>query len=166
MPDLKLTQEKLPLRAAMEARDGAAVVEAFAPDAVLHSPLTDGLTFTGREQIGAVIEVILEVFEEFRYTDEARTENGAFLVARAKIGGLDIEMVNHLIFDVDGQVEQDTVFFRPLPAAAMALKMIGSGLARRKGPAWAALLSALSSPLAFMTRSGDRVGVRLIRAVL
>ena len=40
---------KLPLRTAMEARDHAAVVQAFAEDAVLLSPITGKLAFEGRE---------------------------------------------------------------------------------------------------------------------
>ena len=59
-----------------------------------------------------------------------------------------------------------TVFFRPLPAAAVALRLIGVGLVRPGRPARAALLSALARPLAFATGMGDAIGVRLIRPVL
>ena len=36
----------------MEARDRAAVVSAFAEDAVLRSPFTPSLVFTGRDELG------------------------------------------------------------------------------------------------------------------
>ena len=54
MSTLAGTPTKLPLRSAMEARDLGAAVDAFAPDAVVRSPLTDKLTFNGHEQIGAL----------------------------------------------------------------------------------------------------------------
>jgi hypothetical protein len=158
--------DPFPLRAAMEAKDAGAAVAAFAPDAVLHSPLTGGLSFTGHEQITAVTEVVLDVFEDFHYTDEVRGRDSTVLVARARVGGQDIEIVDHLRMRPDGKIGEMTVFFRPLPATAVALRLIAGGLARRKSPARAVLLSVMARPLAFFTRTGDGLGVRLIRASL
>jgi hypothetical protein len=157
---------KLPLRAAMEARDLDAAVDAFAPDAILRSPLTAGLVFTGREQIRAVMAVILDGFGDLRYTDELRSENAAVLVSNARVGGQDIETIDHMRLRPDGKISEFTVFFRPLPATAAALRVIGSGLGRRKGPVRAAVISALARPLGFMTRVGDAIGVRLVRSSL
>ncbi len=166
MPTVEPNPVKSALRAAMEARDLPAIVDSFAPDAVFRSPLTSKLAFTGREQIGALTKVILEVFDDFRYTDEVRNESTAFLVSRARIGGQDIEIVDHLRLRPDGKIQEFTVFFRPLPATTAALRMIGAGLGRRKGPARAAVISTLSRPLALMSRAGDAIGVRLIRSTL
>jgi hypothetical protein len=151
------------LRAAMERRDIRAVADAFAADAVFHSPLTDKLTFRGREQIAALAGIVLEVFENFRYTDEIMGDEEGFLVGRAKVGGLEIEFVDHLHFDGDGRIASMTVFFRPLPAAAVALRQIGARLGRRKSPLRGALVSMLAQPLAFMTRMGDAIGAGLLR---
>jgi hypothetical protein len=157
---------KLPLRVAMEARDLEAVKDAFAPDAVLHSPLTGRLTFRGREQIGAICEIVLEAFEGLTYTEEVREGDAAFLVARARVDGQDIEIVDHLRLGPDGRISEFTVFFRPLPAAATALRLLGAGLGRRRGPLRGALISTLARPLAFITRAGDGLGVRLVRSTL
>lgn len=157
---------KLPFRAAMEAGDLDAVVDSFAPDAVLRSPLTAKLTFSGREQIRAVIAVILDVFEDLRYTEEVRGENAAFLVSRARVGGQDIETVDQMRLGPDGKIIEFTVFFRPLPATAAALRAIGAGLGRRRSPAMASLISTLARPLGLMTRVGDGVAVRLVRSSL
>ena len=86
------------MRAAMERRDIRAVVDAFAADAEFHSPLTDKLTFRGREQIAALAGIILDVFENFRYTDEIMGDVDGFLVGRAKVDGLEIEFVDHLLW--------------------------------------------------------------------
>jgi hypothetical protein len=155
-----------PLRAAMEARDLAAVVDAFAPGAVLRSPFTGKLVFQGREQIAAVSAVVLDVFDDFRYTDELCSGDTAFLVARARIDGEDIEMVDHLRLGPDGKILEMTVFFRPLPASAVALRMIGAGLVRQKSPLTATVISVLARPLGFMAKSGDGLGVRLVRSAV
>lgn len=155
-----------PLRAAMEARDLAAVVDAFAPDAVFRSPLTTRLTFVGHEQIGALVQVLFEVLEDLRYTDQACDGSTGFLAWRARIEGQPIEGTDLLQFGPDGKIKEFTVFFRPLPASALALRLIGTGLARRKSPARAVVVSSLTRPLEIMTRVGDPIGVRLIRSAL
>jgi hypothetical protein len=161
-----LTPAKSPLRVAIEARDLPAIVDAFAADAELRSPLTEKLTFKGREQIAALFTVVLDVFEDLHYTEELLSERAGFLVARAQIDGQGIEMVDHMRFGPDGKIWAVTVFFRPLPAAVAALRLIGAGLGRRHSPARAAIISVLVRPLALLTRTGDEIGVRLIRSAL
>lgn len=157
---------KLEFRVAMEARDLAAVVNTFAPDAVLRSPFTDTLAFTGHEQIAAVSEVIFDVFDDLQYTEELVIENAGFLVGNARIDGQRIEWVDYLRLHPDGKIRELTVFFRPLPATAVALRLIGTGLSRRKSPIRAVVVSALAWPLGFMTRTGDGIGARLVRPTL
>lgn len=166
MSTLEQTSVKSPLRLAMEARDLPAIVDAFAPDAEFRSPFTGKLSFRGREQIAALARVILEVFEDFHYTAELRGESAGFLVARARVDGQEIEMVDHMRLGPDGRIQQFTVFARPLPASAAALRLIGARLGRRRSRARAAVISALARPLGFMTLIGDGIGVRLIRPAL
>jgi ketosteroid isomerase-like protein len=160
------THTRLPLRAAMEAGDLAAALDAFAPDAVVRSPLTDRLAFRGQEQVEAILAVILDVFEGIRYTGELRSGSEAVLIARTRVGGKELEFVDHLHLDESGKITEFTVFFRPLPATAAALRLIGAGLGRRRGKARAAVISALARPLGVMTALGDRVGVALVRSTL
>ena len=143
-----------------------AVVDAFAPDAVFRSPLTTSLVFTGHEQIGALVQVLFDVLKDLRYTDEAYDGSTGFLAWRASIEDQPIEGVDLLQFGPDGKIREFTVFFRPLPAAALALRLIGTGLARRKSQARAVVVSGLTRPLEIMTRAGDPIGVRLIRSAL
>lgn len=156
----------MPLRRAMEARDVSAVVDAFAADAIVHSPLTMRLVFSGRREIERLVQVLLEVLEDFRYTDEACTATTGFLAWSARIGGQPIRGTDLLKFGPDGKITEFTVFFRPLPATAEALHMIGTRLVRRKSPVKALLVSWLTRPLAVLTRAGDPIGVRLIRSAL
>lgn len=154
------------LRAAMQARDADAVVDCFAPDAVFRSPLTDRLAFTGHAQIRALTEVLLEVLTDLHYDDEAAGPGTAILTWHARIGGQPTEGVDQLRLRPDGKIGEFTVYFRPLPAAAEALRVIGTGLARRRHPARAVAVSALTQPLALLSRVGDRVGARLVGSSL
>jgi ketosteroid isomerase-like protein len=156
----------LPFRTAMEAGDVESVVAAFAPDAVFRSPVTGRLAFRGHDQIAAVTSVILDVVEDFRYTGELRDGDRAILLAKARIGGKDIEMADSLRLGPEGKITELTVFFRPLPASAVALRVIAAGLARRKGRVRSAAISLMTRPLGFMAQSGDRVGARFVRSLL
>jgi hypothetical protein len=166
MPTLAPAPTKLPLRAAFEARDHAAVVNAFAPDAVFRSPITGGMAFDGHEQIGALAKVLLEVIDDIRYTDELRSGETAVLVAQARIDGADIEIVDHMRLDDHDKIRELTVFFRPMPAIAIAARAIGTGLGRRRSPTRAAVISLLARPLVLLTRIGDPIAVRLLRGTL
>lgn len=154
---------KLPIRAAMEARDRRAVVQAFAEDAVLRSPFTDGLVFEGRDQLDPLVAVILDTLDDLEYTDQLLDGDAAVLIGNARVNGLRLQFSDHLKLRDDGLIQEMTVFFRPLPATTAALGRIGEGLARSKSPARGRLITSMVAPLAFMSRAGDRIGVRLIR---
>ena len=154
---------KLPLRAAMEARDTRAVVETFAENAVLRSPFTDGLVFEGREQIAALIPVILEVLGDLKYTEELCGDGVAVLVGHAHVDGLRLQFSDFLRLRGDGLIEEMTVFFRPLPASTAALRRVGEGLGRQKSTLRARTINSMAAPLAFMSRTGDRLGARLLK---
>jgi hypothetical protein len=147
----------------MEARDRPAVVEAFAENAVLRSPFTDNLAFEGREQLDAIIAVILDVLDDLTYTDELHGDGTAVLVGRATVDGLALQFSDHLKLRHDGLIQEMTVFFRPLPATTAAMRRIGEGLGRRKSTRRARAISSLVAPMAFMARTGDRIGVRLTK---
>ena len=156
-------ETKLPLRAAMEARDRAAAVGAFAEDGVVRSPFTDNLTFTGHEQLDALVAVILDVLGDLTYTDELHAANTAVLVGHASVDGVRLEFSDHLKLRDDGLIEEMTVFFRPLPGTTAALRRFGEGLGRQRSKFRGRLIKAMATPLASMARTGDRAGVWLLR---
>src|ERR1700693_4023183 len=130
MPELEHTSTVLPLRAAVEARDLVAVVDSFAADAVARSPITEALRFEGSEQIGAVFRPILELFDDICYTEELRNGDRAVLIASARVDGTDIELADYMRLDERGKISELTVFFRPMPAIAVAARALGEGLGR------------------------------------
>jgi len=153
----------MPLREAMQARDRHRVVRAFAEDAVVRSPFTDNLAFEGRAQIDALVAVILDVLEDITYTDELHRDGAAVLVGDARVDGLRLQFSDHLKLRGDGLIEEMTVFFRPLPASTAAMRRIAVGLGRQKSALRARIISPMVAPLALMSRTGDRLGVRLVR---
>jgi hypothetical protein len=161
--DVLPVDTKLPLRAAMEAGDRAAVVEAFAEDGVVRSPFTDNLTFRGHEQLEPLIAVILEVLEDLTYTDELHADNTAVLVGHASVDGLRLQFSDYLKLRGDGLIEEMTVFFRPLPATTAAMRRFGEGLGQQRSRFRGRMIKAIATPLALMARTGDRAGVRLLR---
>ena len=154
---------QLPLRAAMQARDRRAVVETFAEEAVLRSPFTDKLVFEGREQIAALVAVVLDVLDDITYTDELHGDDAAVLVGHAHVDGLRLQFSDHLKLRGDGLIEEMTVFFRPLPATTAAMRRFGAGLGRQRSTSRGRVINSMVAPLAFMSRTGDRLGVRLLK---
>ncbi len=148
----------LPIRAAMEARDRAAVLDAFAEDAVLRSPFTPSLVFTGHDELAALIDVLLDALDDLGYSDELIGDHTAVLVGTMQLSGVSINFTDHLKLRPDGKISEMTVFFRPLPATAAAMQVIGAGLGHRNSKLRGRTISALVAPLAFMTRAGDRLG--------
>jgi len=51
-------------------------------------------------------EVILELVKDLRYTDEVSGSGTGFLVWRGRIGGQDIEGVDHLTVGPDGKIRR------------------------------------------------------------
>lgn len=160
---MAVTGTKLPLRVAMEARDHHAVMESFAEDAVLRSPFTDNLAFEGRRQFDALVAVILAALEDLTYVDELHADRAAVLIGQARVNGLRIQFCDYLKLRDDGLIEEMTVFFRPLPATAAAMRRIGGGLGRRRSKFRGHLINTMTTPLALMTRAGDSLSVRLLQ---
>jgi hypothetical protein len=117
-----------PFRAAVEARDRDAMLAALAPDVVLHSPITFK-PFEGRDAVGLLFAVLLEVFEDFRYTDELTGEGLHGLVFRARVGDREVEGLDLLRDGADGKVSDFTVMVRPLSAALALRDAVGARLA-------------------------------------
>ena len=115
-------------RGAVEARDLEAMTAAFAPDAVLNSPVSFK-PFVGRPAIALLLGILIEVFEDFRYTDQLEAADGTLgLVFRARVGDRDVQGIDLLRFDADGQIRDLTVMVRPRSAVEALMAAVGSRL--------------------------------------
>ena len=117
---------KHPFRAAVEVRDLEGMAAALDPEVRLFSPVAFR-PFAGREAVTELFENLLEVFEDFHYVDELEGHGTHALVFEAKVGGKDLQGLDHLRFGPDGKVTEFTVMVRP----ASALMALGQALAPR-----------------------------------
>ncbi|HEX3434534.1 MAG TPA: nuclear transport factor 2 family protein [Solirubrobacteraceae bacterium] len=121
-------------RAAVERKDLPAVGELLAEDIVFHSPVTFH-PFLGRETVTALLSEVIQVFEDFRFTDELAMDGAHALIFRANVAGSDreIEGIDLLRFDEQGLIADFTVMLRPMSALvpfaqAMAERAQAAGL--------------------------------------
>src|ERR687884_582532 len=103
-----------PFRAAVEARDIDAALATLADDVVFHSPAVFH-PYAGRETVGALLRLVFETFEDFRYTDDLENADGTHaLIFRARVGDKQLEGLDLLRHDEDGRIADFTVMIRPL----------------------------------------------------
>src|SRR5205807_9740975 len=96
------------------------MVSLLAPDVVFRSPVVFR-QYDGRDAVGVVLRAVLEVFEDFRYTDELSGPSLHGLVFRARVGNRELEGIDLLRTTEDGTIADFTVMVRPL-SAALALR--------------------------------------------
>jgi hypothetical protein len=114
-------------RAAVEAKDLAAMVDALSPDVVFHSPITFK-PFEGKDAVGTLLGVVAATFEDFRYTDELDADGVKALVFEARVGDREVQGLDLLRFDEQGLIADFTVMVRPLSAAMALAEAVGKGL--------------------------------------
>jgi ketosteroid isomerase-like protein len=113
-------------RAAVEGKDLAAVGELLAPEIVFHSPVTFH-PFLGRDTVTRLLAEVIQVFEDFRFTDELEMEGAHALIFRANVAGTEreIEGIDLLRFDDEGLICDFTVMLRPLSALVPFAQAMG-----------------------------------------
>jgi hypothetical protein len=127
-----------PFRAAIEARDLDAALATLADDVVFHSPAVFH-PYAGAETVGALLRLVFETFEDFRYTDELANPDGTHaLIFRARVGEREVEGLDLLRDGADGRVADFTVMIRPLSglvalAQALGPKVEAAGLKAASG---------------------------------
>lgn len=117
-------------RKAVESRSIGEMMAPFAEDAVLHSPITFK-PFEGRAAIRILLGILLEVFQDFRYTDELASDDTSTqaLVFRARVRDRDLEGIDLIRFDEAGRIVDLTVFIRPRSAIEVLLEEVAPRLA-------------------------------------
>jgi len=116
-------------RRAVEARDLGAMIDCLAVEAVLKSPVSFA-PFTGRKAVGQLLAVLLEVFQDFAYSDQLTASDGTCgLVFRARVGGRELEGLDLLRFDETGKIRELTVMVRPRSGLEALQREVGARLA-------------------------------------
>lgn len=112
-----------PFRAAVEAKDLDAMLATLSPDVRFSSPVVFK-PYEGREAVGYLLSLVVQVFEDFEYVDELEGERDGRktlgLVFRARVGDKQIDGWDYLTLGADGQIEEFMVMVRPM-SSMMAL---------------------------------------------
>ena len=147
-------------RAAVESADLPAFLETLAADAVLRSPISLRAQFQGREAIADLMPAVFDVIDDISYFEDIGTEVTRALFYRARVGDQPVEEATLVRLDDSARVIEMTLHIRPLPGLAALTAGLGPRLvAENKGRA--AVLAAMTRPLAAVTRLGDGLAVRL-----
>jgi hypothetical protein len=120
-------------RQAAEAKDFSAIDDLFTEDVTFRSPVVFK-PYEGREAVAMLLGAVVQVFEDFRYTDQVETGDAAALAFSAHVGDKELDGIDFLHFDADGRVERMEVFVRPMSgvhalADAMKRKLEEAGAA-------------------------------------
>jgi len=106
------------LKAAIEARDLDAAVALLAEDVAFRSPIVHK-PYQGRDAVRALLEGVMNVFEDFRYERVIGASDAAdhALVFTARIGDRQVEGCDFLHENADGLIDEFVVMVRPLTGA-------------------------------------------------
>src|SRR6185312_14441279 len=107
-----------PFRAAVEARDTAAIEAMLAENVVFTSPVAFK-PYPGKAITAAILRGVLRVFEDFQYVREIAAPDGRdhALVFTATVNGKKVNGCDFLHFDEDGRIDDFMVMVRPLSGA-------------------------------------------------
>src|ERR687892_2522817 len=100
-------------RAAAESKDCSAIDELFAEDVTFRSPVVFK-PYEGREAVAMLLGAVVQVFEDFRYTDQLETGDSAALFFSARVGDKELDGIDYLHFDSEGRVDRMAVYVRPM----------------------------------------------------
>jgi hypothetical protein len=114
-------------REAVESGDIGAAAAALDPEVTFRSPVVFR-TYEGRDAVMALLSVVAEVFEDFRYVDELHGDGSTCLVFRARVGDRDLDGIDYLRHGPDGLVTELTVMVRPYSALTALRDEMGARL--------------------------------------
>ena len=100
-------------RAAAESKDFSAFEEIFADDVSFRSPAVFK-PYEGRDAVAMLLATVVDVFEDFSYSDQVETAGTAILAFSARVGDRTLEGIDLLRFDGEGKVRELVVYIRPL----------------------------------------------------
>lgn len=144
-------------RAAGEDRNAAAAVRALSPDVRMISPATAQYAFVGHLQIQCLLDEAFKVITSISYVDQMQSGSSVALFYRGTLGGTEFEEAQRLRLNGAGQIEEVTLFLRPLPALTGLMHQLGPALARRADrPRLASILAVAGWMLHQFAEAGER----------
>jgi len=119
-----------PFGRAVAAGDEEAALATLADDIVFRSPAVYK-PYQGKEQVDQLLRLVATVFENFRYTSEWQDGRTTILFFEANVGDRELQGIDILEENEQGEVAALTVMIRPLSG----LQAVASTMAARMGVA-------------------------------
>ena len=127
--------------------------EQLSPEVVLVSPLTDGFTFTGPDEVMAVFESAFALLRDIVIARTTGAGQEWVIYGENSLRGRNLEEIQWLRTGEDGLINHITLFIRPASAAVSLLASIGPQLHRRGAMSrLGSVASAGAAPLAAILR--------------
>jgi hypothetical protein len=120
-------------RAASEANDLGAFMEALAPDAELISPLLARGVIRGKKDLSLLFAAVYGSLSELHWTDEVVDGNRGFIVGEARIGPFRIGDAMMFELDSSGRIALMRPHLRPWLATTWFAIVVGARLALHPG---------------------------------
>ena len=114
-------------RAAAESKDFSAFEEIFAEDVSFRSPAVFR-PYEGRDAVAVLLATVVDVFEDFSYSDQVETAGTAILAFSARVGDRTLDGIDLLRFDDEGKVCELAVYVRPLSGLHALAEVMGRRL--------------------------------------
>lgn len=136
-----------PFRAAVEARDPAAIEALLADNVVFTSPVAF-TPYSGKPITAAILRGVMRVFEDFRYIREIADPGGRdhALLFEAAVDGKRLTGCDFVHLDADGLIDDLMVIVRPLSAATALAAAMGEQFEQIKAEAAAEVAAAAHPP--------------------
>lgn len=117
-----------PFRAAVENKDFAAVAALLAPDVHFRSPAVFK-PYDGREVVGSLLRVVGEILlPQLVYRWQVQDGDREVLCFTTEVGGREVEGVDLLRYDENGQVAELVVMMRPVSGLIAVRDAVAAGL--------------------------------------
>ena len=155
-----MAEHSNPLRAAIDARDASIVERELATDVVINSPIF-AEPIHGREQASEVFAVVYEVLGDVSYPIEIPGDPYLF-AWRTEVGGEPLEGIDVFSRNEAGEIDEVTIYMRPLSGVAAFLEKAGAALARRRPGGRGLVIRAASFPVAPLMKLTAKTGPRLL----
>ncbi len=127
--------------AALASGDLSALPELTSDQVVFRSPAVH-TPFAGKQAFVFIINMVYEIFQDFRYHRAFATDDGssAVLEFEARIDDKSLKGIDMIRFDENGRIQEFEVMIRP----ANALALLAQKMGEKAGPGLAQMRAAAS----------------------
>lgn len=148
-------------RAAAEAQDAAAMLACMRDDVVLRSPITTRFVFSGKAQMGPLLDDVHAVVTAPSFRADTGDDRTRVLVIDGRCGAQAFTEMLLITLDADGLIAEMELAIRPMPGLMAVAAAPGPRVARRRSRVAGVAVRAMIGPLAFAATRGEGASVKL-----